>query len=68
MKYILITLIICTTVYYLWDMTLRYRAKIKKCKTCKYFNTFGTNNFYGVCDLGGLTSQEESCVKYKERE
>ena len=39
---------------------------MKKCKTCKYFNTFGTNNFYGVCDLGGLTSQEESCAKYKE--
>ena len=39
---------------------------MKTCKTCKYFNTFGTNNFHGVCDLGGLTSQEECCAKYME--
>ncbi|WP_435309662.1 hypothetical protein [Sebaldella termitidis] len=30
MRGIIITLIACTTIYYLWGMTLRYRAEIKK--------------------------------------
>ena len=30
MRGIIITLIACTTIYYLWDMTLRYRVEIKK--------------------------------------
>lgn len=32
MKYVLITLIACTTIYYLWDMILRYRVEIKSWK------------------------------------
>ena len=39
-----------------------------RCKTCKYFNTFGTDNFHGICDIGGLTDQENTCTKYTEEE
>ena len=36
MKYVLITLIVSTTIYYLWDMTLRYRAEIKKLERIQF--------------------------------
>ena len=37
MKYVLITLIVCTTIYYLWDMTLTYRAEIKRLEKIQFF-------------------------------
>ena len=40
---------------------------MKKCKTCKYFNTFGTNNFYGICDFyEHLTDADSTCENFKE--
>lgn len=40
---------------------------MKNCKECVYFNTYGTTNFHGFCDLlKFLTDADYTCGKFKK--